>query len=297
LTPLIKQTNPSTELVDLSMRAAHEVLLTADTITQFCQQYRSFVGGSRTFPTDDPLYQHISEGRPYPGMEHWLPLFFEQTATLLDYISEQPNILFDDGVDIAIQHRLGAIDDYYKARLNPPLGDITAYNPIVPNLLYWQAADWQHFTETQSIIQLSPFKTDEAAFNLKIVPSFKAEREQSTTALFDTIDTYLSTNKSRNRIITCMSDGTRDRLLHMCEEHHILNIIPYDILPTDAVLGTVRLDETILVIAPFETGFESDRCVLLTEQYILGEKIRTLKTIKRKSDAFSKKSVSYPFMI
>ncbi|MES2608395.1 MAG: transcription-repair coupling factor [Pseudomonadota bacterium] len=284
--PITQKTNSSAELADLSMRAAHEVLLTPDSITQFRQQYRAFFGGSRTFPADDPLYQHISEGRPYPGMEHWLPLFFEQKATLFDYISGQTKILFDDGINIAIQYRLEAIEDYYKARLNPPLGDVTPYNPIAPNLLYWQAADWQHFTETQSITQLSPFKTDEAAFNLKISPSFKAEREQSTTALFDALDTYLSSNKSRNRIITCMSDGTRDRLLHMCEEHHILNIIPYDVFPTDAVLGTARFDETILVIAPFETGFESDRCVLLTEQDILGEKIRRLKTIKRKSDAF-----------
>ncbi|MDP5370015.1 MAG: transcription-repair coupling factor, partial [Pseudomonadota bacterium] len=212
--PITQKTNQTGELVELSMRAAHEVLLTADNITQFRQQYRALFGGSRAFPADDPLYQHISEGRPYPGMEHWLPLFFEQTATLFDYIGEQANILFDDGVDNAIQHRLEAIDDYYKARLSPPLGDVTPYNPIASNLLYWQAADWQQFTEAQSITQLSPFKTDEDAINLKIAPSFKAERDQSTTALFDAVDNYLSAHKERNRIITCMSEGTRDRQLH-----------------------------------------------------------------------------------
>lgn len=284
--PITQKTNQAGELVELSMRAAHEVLLTADNIAQFRQQYRALFGGSRTFPADDPLYQHISEGRPYPGMEHWLPLFFEQTATLFDYIGEQANILFDDGVDNAIQHRLEAIDDYYKARLSPPLGDVTPYNPIASSLLYWQADDWQQFTEAQSITQLSPFKTDEDAINLKIAPSFKAERDQSTTALFDAVDNYLSAHKERNRIITCMSEGTRDRLLHMCEEHQIFNIVPYDVFPINAVLGTVHIPETILVIAPFETGFESEQCVLLTEQDILGEKIRRVKTVRRKSDAF-----------
>ena len=284
--PITQKTMQNAELVELSMRAAHEVLLTPDNVTQFRQQYRALFGGSRTFPADDPFYQHMSEGRPYPGMEHWLPLFYEHTTSLLDYLPKSISFLFDDGVDVAVQHRLEAIDDYYKARLNPPLGDVTPYNPISPNLLYWQAVDWKNLSEEQSILQLSPFKTDDGALDLKIAPSFKAEREQSTTALFDALDGYLIKNKSRNRIITCMSEGTRDRLLHMCEEHGIFNIVPYDVFPLDAVLGAARFNETILVIAPFETGFESENCILLTEQDILGEKIRRLKTVKRKSDTF-----------
>ena len=28
---------------------------------------------------DDLLYEAVSEGRRYPGMEHWLPLFHDKT--------------------------------------------------------------------------------------------------------------------------------------------------------------------------------------------------------------------------
>ncbi len=35
---------------------------------------------------DDPLYEAVSEGRRYPGMEHWLPLFHERLETLFDYV-------------------------------------------------------------------------------------------------------------------------------------------------------------------------------------------------------------------
>lgn len=284
--PITQKTNQNAELLELSMRAAHEVLLTSDCITQFRQQYRALFGGSRTFPADDPFYQNISEGRPYPGMEHWLPLFFDKTSTLFDYISEQTSIIFEDGVHVAIQHRLESINDYYKARTEPVLGDTAPYNPILPNLLYWQATDWQTFCETESITLLSPFKTDESALDIKVTPSFKAEREQSTPLLFNAVNLYLSKQKGRNRIIACMSDGTRDRLLHMCEEYQILDVIPYDVFPIDAVLGNVHIPEIILIVAPFESGFETERCVLLAEQDILGEKIRQLKTVKRKSDTF-----------
>lgn len=284
--PITQKTNQQTELLELSMRAAHEVLLTTDTITQFRQHYRALFGGSRTFPADDPLYQNISDGRPYPGMEHWLPLFFEQTATLMDYISEKPCVFFDDGVQVAIQHRLESITDYYKARIDPPLGDATPYNPITPNLLYWQATDWQLFADEAEVTLLSPFKTDENALDIKVAPSFKAEREKSTPLLFDALKAFLLKQKGRNRIITCLSDGTRDRLLHMCEEYQIFDIVPYEVFPIDAVLGGVHIPEVILVVAPFETGFETDACVLLAEQDILGEKIRRPKVIKKKSDAF-----------
>ncbi len=34
---------------------------------------------------DDPLYQAVSAGQRYPGVEHWLPLFHDGMETLFDY--------------------------------------------------------------------------------------------------------------------------------------------------------------------------------------------------------------------
>ena len=41
-------------------------------------------------PPHDPIYQAISEGRRYPGMEHWVPLFHESMETLVDYLETRP---------------------------------------------------------------------------------------------------------------------------------------------------------------------------------------------------------------
>ena len=38
-------------------------------------------------PADDRLYEAVSEGRRYAGLEHWLPLFHEQLDTLFDYLA------------------------------------------------------------------------------------------------------------------------------------------------------------------------------------------------------------------
>ena len=38
--------------------------------------------------TGDPLLEAVSAGRAFPGMEHWLPLFHEQMATVFDYLTD-----------------------------------------------------------------------------------------------------------------------------------------------------------------------------------------------------------------
>ena len=61
------------------------------------------------------LYEAVTEGRRYPGMEHWLPLFHAKLETLLDYLP---------GTALALEHldedaareRLAQIADYYEAR-------------------------------------------------------------------------------------------------------------------------------------------------------------------------------------
>ncbi len=282
---LTQKTTEEESLSQFSLQTAHEVLLTADCIAYFRQQYRARFGSSRTFPADDPFYQHISEGRIHPGMEHWLPLFYEKTATLLDYVKIPCSILFDDGIEAAIANRAEAVTDYYKARQNPLFGETVSYHPIEPELLYWQVLDWQNLAQHYTLCQISPFQINDASLVVKIPPSFKVEREQSTTALFDALSSYLTEKSEISRVISCLSEGARDRFIHLCDEHDVEGLIPVDDFPLDAFTKR-HYGKTLIVVAPFETGFESEMCVLLTEQDILGEKIRRAKTVKRKSDAF-----------
>src|SRR5262249_40669649 len=60
------------QLRALDLVAMAEFQLTSETIRRFRLGYVEAFGA--TTP-DDLLYQAVSEGRRYPGMEHWLPLF------------------------------------------------------------------------------------------------------------------------------------------------------------------------------------------------------------------------------
>ena len=62
------------QIPSLSIGAATECKLSAEAIKNFRSGYREHFGAIRE---DDPLYEALGEGRSYPGMEHWLPLFLE----------------------------------------------------------------------------------------------------------------------------------------------------------------------------------------------------------------------------
>lgn len=72
-----------------------------DAITRFKQRWRE------RFDVDHtrcPIYQDVSSGLTPPGIEYYAPLFFEQTATLFDYLPDNTLILHDRQLNSAAEH-------------------------------------------------------------------------------------------------------------------------------------------------------------------------------------------------
>src|SRR5688572_9510279 len=67
----------------LRLLPAREFPLTADGIQSFKRRFRNRFPGDLTRMG---IYRDIAEGAPPPGIEYYLPLFFETTATLFDYL-------------------------------------------------------------------------------------------------------------------------------------------------------------------------------------------------------------------
>ena len=74
---------------------------------------RGYVEAFGPAPSDDPLYEAVSAGQRYPGMEHWLPLFHERLETLFDYVPEAP-VSFDHLAEEAVGERLALIADHLR---------------------------------------------------------------------------------------------------------------------------------------------------------------------------------------
>jgi transcription-repair coupling factor (superfamily II helicase) len=78
------ETQRSTEKVEkIELLPAKEFPLTEEAIEFFRQNWRSQFSGN---PLNCPMYQDISEGICTPGIEYYLPFFFEKTASFFDYV-------------------------------------------------------------------------------------------------------------------------------------------------------------------------------------------------------------------
>ena len=68
-------------------------------------------------PREDALYEAVSAGQRYPGMEHWLPLFHDHLETLFDYVPDAP-VSFDHLAERGGRASASTlIADHYEARV------------------------------------------------------------------------------------------------------------------------------------------------------------------------------------
>ena len=98
------------KLEEAALRPVSEVLLDDDAVRRFRSHYREQFGATGT---DDPLYESVSAGRRYPGMEHWLPLYYERLETLFDYLPGA-GISLDYQAEEVRGHRLEAIGELHR---------------------------------------------------------------------------------------------------------------------------------------------------------------------------------------
>jgi transcription-repair coupling factor (superfamily II helicase) len=113
----IRQFDPETQrstgtLRTLELIPTAEFQMTSAAIRRFRQGYVSTFGAATK---GDLLYEAISEGRRYPGMEHWTPLFHETMSRLTDYVPGAALILDHLALDAA-RERITQAADYYQSR-------------------------------------------------------------------------------------------------------------------------------------------------------------------------------------
>ena len=85
-------TQKTIEKIDhIEILPAHEFPLNEKSINLFRQKFRETFSVN---PTQVPIYQMVSEGKAPSGIEYYLPLFFEHTATIADYLPEHAQVFY-----------------------------------------------------------------------------------------------------------------------------------------------------------------------------------------------------------
>jgi transcription-repair coupling factor (superfamily II helicase) len=104
-----------------------EVILTEASIQRFKEAYRILSAGHYT---SDPFYQAIESGHPFPGMEHWLPLFHGPLVSIQDSLPEKVEMTWDTGCETALSARESLIRHLYEERLRTAKTSEIPYYPV-----------------------------------------------------------------------------------------------------------------------------------------------------------------------
>ena len=90
-----------TRLDHLATLPAREFPQTEEAIAAFRRNFRTRFDGN---PNDSSIYREVSERRLPGGIENYLPLFFNDTATIWDYLNEETLIVSIDDSEAALEN-------------------------------------------------------------------------------------------------------------------------------------------------------------------------------------------------
>ncbi|HKJ22601.1 MAG TPA: transcription-repair coupling factor, partial [Gammaproteobacteria bacterium] len=138
---------------DVELLPAREFPMTDDSIKHFRQAFRNTFEGD---PQRSIIYRDISQGLGSAGIEYYLPLFFDTTESLFDYIPGRALLVVTEGVQEAAEAFRRQVEERYEqGRYNPerPLLpparlylDMETFDRAVAG---FPRVELQHYEETQ----------------------------------------------------------------------------------------------------------------------------------------------------
>ncbi|MCZ6797510.1 MAG: transcription-repair coupling factor [Gammaproteobacteria bacterium] len=137
----------------INLLPAQEFPLDEEGIKTFRQNFRERFDID---PNTCPLYSDVSQGLSSPGVEYYLPLFFEGLVSLFDYLPENCQFLFDQSAFESSELFRQQVEERYQSRrynLERPL--------LPPDDLFLQISELDAYLKNYPCIFFSAFKFSE----------------------------------------------------------------------------------------------------------------------------------------
>ncbi|MBT9568383.1 MAG: transcription-repair coupling factor [Thiobacillus sp.] len=248
---------------EIRLLPAREFPLDEAGITRFRQNFRERFEGD---PSKSKLYKDVSNGLAPAGIEYYLPLFFEDTATLFDYLPDQVTLVTHGALDPAGQsfwadalgrHRLLSGD---KDRPLLPPGDL-----FLPTDAF--------FAQIKAYPRLDIVQSGEGP--TRPVPPVSVDRRETHPAarLAQFIDSFEGTV-----LIVAPSAGRRETLHEYLAEHGVDASLCDGWADCEARQADDASDRVLLTHGPLAEGFVGrDRMLAIiteTELYAIPPRTR-----------------------
>lgn len=257
----------------IDLLPAREFPLTENAITYFRQKWREKFEGN---PAGCPVYQDVSQGFCPPGVEYYLPLFYEATQLLLDYLPSNSLILQVENVYQNAEKFWREVGERYEQMrydLSRPI--------LAPAELYVPVTDLFALLKTFSQIDVQREQLEEGAgkfnFATKQLPDVVVNHKLESP--LEKLQSFLVENN--DHILFCTeSAGRREALLDLLKT---ININPrlytswHEYIADQCALG--------IVVAPLDEGLclTEPELTLIAESQLFGQQVLQQRRRKIKS--------------
>ena len=278
----IRNFNPENQLTikqldKIELLPAQEFPLNEEGIQTFRTQYAEQLGGDLA---RSQIYDNVSNHNPPAGIEYYLPLFFQQTATLFDYLSEKTLLIYSQEIEVAAKNFSHQVAERYEQRRH----DIE--RPLLkPEALFLSSEQLQNTLSKLRRITIHHYEQEnlESSHNYPTysLPSLLLQPRAESPLLL--LQQFMAIHSGRI-LFTAQSAGRRENLLGLLRDHKYLASTSNDW--QNFLQGSSRLSVTI---APLEDGLwlkneeQQGELAIIPEGLIFGQKIQQQRRRKRKA--------------
>ena len=247
----------------LQMLPAQEFPFDENAITRFRHAHRVEFEGD---PQSSAIYRDVSNGHTPPGIEYYLPLFFEQTATLFDYL---PDNAFMSLVDDA-RHAAEAFWKEVENRFEQRRYDLE--RPILkPEKVFLRHDELEERFNHYPEIELQSFKHENKTGNFNFATEKPPELAIDSRSTHPVAKLTQFIEKFPGRVLfAAESTGRRETLIELLRNNQI------SVKSVDSWHEFLSSSETLCIsIAPIEQGLllTDKTLAVISEPQIFGDHV------------------------
>ena len=209
--------------------------------TAFRARWRERMEGD---PTKARIYKDMAQGIATAGIEYFLPLFFDQTATIFDHLPSDAAVVLHGEIDDALERFWVDTRERHRFLQHDPERPL-----LPPETLFLRTEDFFVRLQIYGVLSLRGQEPVEWA---RPLPDVSVDRgaTQPLRALHEHL-----TSTSARVLVVAESEGRRESLLDFLRDHQIQ-------MPSVDSLAAFLQDpeeKVSIVAAPLATGFHWDR--------------------------------------
>ena len=270
------------KIKSIDLAPVGEVFFDEAAIASFRRAYVAEFGGGTG---KDPIYAAVSEGIRPQGIEHFLPLFYDQLETIFDYLPDNTLVSYDSLAREALLERRDLVQDLHETRMEHTRSaeaknkqnSLSAghYRPLPFEALYLTP---ENISKPSKPVRqrwhsafIPPDQENLVDFKGRVGRSFSNERKTEGVNVFDVVAEHIKDVRASGKtvVVASWTDGSSERMANVFDDHNLE--LPLERRGPDLLAlkdGAFRR-----IVLPLENGFEFGDLHVLSEQDILGDRL------------------------